>query len=392
MLLAFSVQLCFTSPIQSFDANSCHSSCLPHLSALTSFSIIRLNSSLSQIFDTFYCTASCVAVYYSNTMVTSTQPMVKPQSSINGHTHMFNACVIESSLVYPTKVQQRSQSPSSHHDTRRPTTPAPSIPSTPQEVGSNCDPCLHYNVPDCKSELILYYEVFYTVKCVPMGKTHLRRYFLAFRSQCIKLRLTPRQTLDNTTCPGPLVTPRSNTVKDSLYVRTSPSASSSPSSGLKLKLRGIQAALKEPTDNPCPNPESFSTRKRSSLQTYLDEDFDTDSEIDLMPFTKIVIEPTAKRSTACTASRKIKKIKATHNDRDYEDDDAIFDAGDEDSSPTSPVGKFTLSTNILKRSERILDPTNPDHAKLIAAAPKAGLRFVVQQYFGLNLRCHWHEV
>lgn len=139
-----------------------------------------------------------------------------------------------------------------------------------------------------------------------------------------------------------------------------------------MKLRGIQAALKEPTEKSYPHLESFPIRKNASLETCLDDDFDTDSEIDLTPLTKIIIEPTAKRSAARTASRKIKKIKATHDDCDYEDDDAIFDAGDEDSSPMPSDGKFTLSTNILKRSERILDPTNPEHAKLIAAAPKAG--------------------
>lgn len=172
-----------------------------------------------------------------------------------------------------------------------------------------------------------------------------------------------------------MVTPRSSNVTESLYVNASPSAASSPSSGLKLKLRGIQAALKEPTENLNAHPESFSTLKSSSLETFLDDDFDTDSEIDLAPFAKILIKPTAKRSAARTASRKSKKLKASHDDCDYGDDDAIFDAGDEGSSPTPSDGKFTLSTNILKRSERILDPTNPEHAKLIAAAPKAGSEY-----------------
>ncbi|KAF1352638.1 hypothetical protein EJ07DRAFT_136483, partial [Lizonia empirigonia] len=83
---------------------------------------------------------------------------------------------------------------------------------------------------------------------------------------------------------------------------------------------------------------------------------DTDSEIDIMP-------PTKKAG---------KKAKVSHEDNDFEDDEAIFDASGEDSSPASPDNRLILSTSKLKRSERILDPSVPEHATLIAATPKAG--------------------
>ena len=66
-------------------------------------------------------------------------------------------------------------------------------------------------------------------------------------------------------------------------------------------------------------------------------------------------------------------MQTSHEDSDFEhDDDAMFDASEEDSSPTTPDCKLVLSSNVLKRSERILNPANPEHARLIAAASKAG--------------------
>ncbi|KAJ4985183.1 hypothetical protein SVAN01_09319 [Stagonosporopsis vannaccii] len=174
------------------------------------------------------------------------------------------------------------------------------------------------------------------------------------------------------------------------------SPSSSTSSGLKLKLRGIQAALKEydgfQSSDSSPHLKTSSIGKRSALQAALDDDDDdTDSEIDIMPPSRRITQPVIRKpaakepgvkpptalttpaSTSRTTIRKAKKAKATHSNSDHTDDDVAFDAGDEGSSPTvSPGSNFILSSNILKRSERILDPINPEHAKLIAAAPKAG--------------------
>jgi hypothetical protein len=94
-----------------------------------------------------------------------------------------------------------------------------------------------------------------------------------------------------------------------------------------------------------------------------------------MPPSRKVIRPTVEQPAKRTAPRKAKKVKMLHEDSDYESD-AMFDAGDEKSSPNSSLDcKLVLSSNVLKRSERILDPTNPDHAKLIAAATKAGSEY-----------------
>lgn len=172
------------------------------------------------------------------------------------------------------------------------------------------------------------------------------------------------------------------------------SPSSMANSRLKIKLRGVQAALKEYTKFQA---ATSPARKRTSHQAALDDIDDTDSEIDIIPPSRKVAQPTiykpfaemqsaktltAKTLTAVstpvtiprTTSRKIKKVKAIHHeDSDYASDDAAFDACDEGSSPTvSPDSHHILSSNILKRSERILDPKNAEHAKLIAAAPKAG--------------------
>nr|GFD59128.1 hypothetical protein [Tanacetum cinerariifolium] len=83
---------------------------------------------------------------------------------------------------------------------------------------------------------------------------------------------------------------------------------------------------------------------------------DTDSEIDIMPPSRKIIKSTVGNPTAHTTSRRAKKVKALPDDGDYEED-AMFDAGDENISPNaSPDSKLVLSSNVLKRSERILDP------------------------------------
>jgi hypothetical protein len=83
--------------------------------------------------------------------------------------------------------------------------------------------------------------------------------------------------------------------------------------------------------------------------------------------------PTVEKTAARASSRKVKKMRTSHEDTDFEDDnDAMLDASEEDSSLTTSGSKFVLSSSVLKRSERILDPANSEHAKLIAAAPKAG--------------------
>ena len=95
-----------------------------------------------------------------------------------------------------------------------------------------------------------------------------------------------------------------------------------------------------------------------------------------MPPPRKVVRPTIEEPAARASSRKTKKVKTTHDDNDFnDDDDAIFDASDEDIPTLTPDNKLVLYSNVLKRSERILDPANPEHARLIAAAPKAGSEY-----------------
>jgi hypothetical protein len=66
-----------------------------------------------------------------------------------------------------------------------------------------------------------------------------------------------------------------------------------------------------------------------------------------------------------------KKAKTHHTVAD--DNDEMFDAGDESKGEDGTT--ITLITPTMKRNERMLDPTNPAHAPLIAAATKAGAEY-----------------
>ncbi|KAJ4318995.1 hypothetical protein N0V94_004132 [Neodidymelliopsis sp. IMI 364377] len=195
------------------------------------------------------------------------------------------------------------------------------------------------------------------------------------RSPHLKLQLTP----DRNTRAKSLTTENvaSENTADSAYNVIRSSVSTSPNSGLKLKLRNIQAALKESVDagkllTKRTHSQASSYRERSFSGISTNEDYDTDSEIDLMPSIKEKVVSVSQRKAVRNTSRRIKKAKYSHDDSGFEDDEVAFDAGDEDGAPASPESKLTLSTNILKRSERILDPSNPEHAQLIATAKKAG--------------------
>ncbi|KAH6632929.1 hypothetical protein C7974DRAFT_310542, partial [Boeremia exigua] len=175
------------------------------------------------------------------------------------------------------------------------------------------------------------------------------------------------------------------------------SASSSNSSGLKIRLRCIQSALRgSPTPPPSPSPQpSASSRKRTSVEASLDDHQDiddTDSEIEILPPSRRSLKTTTKK--LMPTSHRAKKLRPTHEDTDSDaddEDDVMFDAAAISSSTTAGASTtagpstsaavassstlappFVLSTNVMKRSERILDPKNPDHARLIAAATKAG--------------------
>ncbi|CAO2655494.1 Nn.00g042970.m01.CDS01 [Neocucurbitaria sp. VM-36] len=164
------------------------------------------------------------------------------------------------------------------------------------------------------------------------------------------------------------------------------SSSGSSSSGLTLKLRCIQAALKEPLPNALthihktktplvPGLNTIAGRKHTAAEDAPDDDDDTDSEIELFPSKprrSKAAKPLIKEEVKDKQPFKNKRSKITHMAAAM-DDDAMFDAGDEDESPSDDAGQqLSLVTPVMKRNKRILNPNNPEHAKLIAGATKAG--------------------
>jgi hypothetical protein len=145
---------------------------------------------------------------------------------------------------------------------------------------------------------------------------------------------------------------------------------------LKVKLRGMTAksVLNSPANSSAAS-SSGSSSKRTSSEAFSDEsgtNYDTDSSIEIRPLSNNSTDPTGKTRTA--ASSRAKRVKTAHKDRNY-DDDSEFDAADERESESPRSSPTVLSTTNLKRSERMLDPRNPEHAVLIAAAPKAGSEY-----------------
>lgn len=144
----------------------------------------------------------------------------------------------------------------------------------------------------------------------------------------------------------------------------------------KLKLRGMTAesVLHSPVNSSAAS-SGGSSGKRKSSDAFSDDystNNDTKSDIEIQPLLK---DSTDTRGDPRTATHsRAKRARTARKDSQY-DDDSMFDAADEretDSPRSSPTVLFSTS---LKRSERMLDPQNPEHAILIAAAPKAGSEY-----------------
>ncbi|KAJ8119082.1 hypothetical protein OPT61_g72 [Boeremia exigua] len=283
-------------------------------------------------------------------MAASSNRTIAPKRNMSAHAQMLSTRQSDSSPIFPTPVKYESplQSP------------------------------IHLEMPASNGRSSPYVNV--------VGAT---QHFRSIPSQCsesdggviitpftrsprLKLHLTPRQTNGATSMNGREPASSFTTPSDNYS-----SPSGSPSSGLKLKLRGIQAALRSSSgsDNGAsPQSASSSSRKRTSVEASFEEEDDTDSEIDIMPPSRMIVKVAMEKSSAHTAARRqIKKVKNSHRDSDSDyHGDSDFDAGDEGSSPAN---NLVLSSNVLKRSERMLDPNNPEHAALIAATPKAGSEY-----------------
>ncbi|KAF1844987.1 uncharacterized protein K460DRAFT_416323 [Cucurbitaria berberidis CBS 394.84] len=202
-----------------------------------------------------------------------------------------------------------------------------------------------------------------------------------------RLKLKLKRTSDKTalTTPGDS---NSGTIAKPISVSSTSDSTSSSGSGLKLKLRGIQAALKEPHpsvlgSSPLNSKTSafrssfnqVAGRKRSATESTVDDEDDTDSEIELFPSKprrSNAVKKVIKKDVKHTSPIKTKKMKTTHFSAIL-DDDAMFDAGDEDESRDDDAGpQLSLVTPVMKRNKRILDIGNPEHKKLIDSATKVG--------------------
>jgi hypothetical protein len=205
--------------------------------------------------------------------------------------------------------------------------------------------------------------------------------------------------------------------------------------GLKLKIRDVfaanreyderQVALANASTTTVSTPTSATHRKRTSSQAATDDEDDTDSEIELFaskraekkaakifmriqqddrmlatasdaaqalmnvsrgafsqpafaqPDVPQLIAPrkasSRKSATTKTASAKPKKRKFNHTSAPADEDEVMFDAGDEDAFDNDDDDQqLHLVVPLMKRSDRILSLSNPAHVRLIAAATKDG--------------------
>ncbi|KAF1937385.1 hypothetical protein EJ02DRAFT_356974 [Clathrospora elynae] len=102
---------------------------------------------------------------------------------------------------------------------------------------------------------------------------------------------------------------------------------------------------------------------RKVIQLVTHPEDDTDSEIELLPSKSLT------KKFARPASKPNMKLIVAHHA-----DDSMFDAGDEEDSDNEQP-KFSLVTPAMKRNQRILDPSKPEHAALIASATKVGTEY-----------------
>ncbi|KAF2844777.1 hypothetical protein T440DRAFT_523234 [Plenodomus tracheiphilus IPT5] len=148
------------------------------------------------------------------------------------------------------------------------------------------------------------------------------------------------------------------------------------SSGLTLKLRCIQSALREPLPKVNSFPPHAVGTKRPTLLAFPDDVDDTDSEIEIMPkrlFVKHTAESVTTQHNSSASSLRGKRTKVAHSVVSKDEDDAMFDAGDEGDSISEDAGpSFSLLTPALKRRNRILNASYAPHAQLVANSTKAG--------------------
>jgi hypothetical protein len=187
---------------------------------------------------------------------------------------------------------------------------------------------------------------------------------------------------------------------NAISITSSPSASLTTPSGLKIKLRGIQAALQEYNEarsqTPSVTSSNASVMRRKRTAHEIDNPDGTNSETEfefsqvyqeMKNAAEIMMQLQAgitfdkapahiKPETPAKAPSKVKKRKVNHRAvADEDDDDTMFEAGHENNSDGDTGPQLSLFTPIMKRNARILDPANAEHAALIANATKVGSEY-----------------
>jgi hypothetical protein len=156
---------------------------------------------------------------------------------------------------------------------------------------------------------------------------------------------------------------------------TQPQAHTSPKLKLKLRLKLNESQRLDP-----PSPKLFShipmlsSRKIRSLNFNMSKEDDTDSDVELIPKRLGMRDRRVLRTRRCVDTR-IKAKKYTYHDESSYEEDSVSDTQNGQKSDMSNAQQLSLMLPLMKRNQRILDPENPKHKKLIARATKVGSEY-----------------
>jgi hypothetical protein len=127
-----------------------------------------------------------------------------------------------------------------------------------------------------------------------------------------------------------------------------------------LEAAAILVSISKSSSGASSSKPSSAGCKRTANQRIASEEDDSDSEPEVLP-----AKP---RNSA-------KRQKVVHRGAGQHDDDPENDSSEDSDSDDEPVQQKALGPSLMKRSQRILDSTNADHANLIAATPKIGAEY-----------------
>ena len=296
-------------------------------------------------------------------MSSNSRRALAPRSSMRAHAQILSARV-GSSAVSSTPVTRDTSS----------TLEMPAVSVQP----ASCDTVLHHNASTTTRSL---QRVNYST-----STTTRTRDFILEQTSIVLIRLTVNsKSGDNPSAASS--SPRSvrlilrhnyqenHEVSSTEQLDTcSPPSISSTTFKLKLKLRSMNAkfTLHNPASSSAASTGGFKRRSSEAFSDDYSTDYDTYPNVRVQPLPNDSTDPTAESRTV--ASSRAKRASTAHKNNNH-DDDSDFDAADEKESSSLRSSPTVLFSTSLKRSERMLDPKNPEHATLIAAAPKAGSEY-----------------